>query len=115
MKYMTSTSDIGIRIKKCRKASGLTQAEVAERMDLSVNYVSDLENGKKNMSMLTIANLCQCFNKSADYFLFGKEDIASKINLDNVIEYVSTLSVQQLENMQTYIESLLQLKGSKKS
>ena len=52
MNYMTSATEIGQRMRSCRKSIGLTQAEIAEKMDLSINYVSDLENGKKNMSIL---------------------------------------------------------------
>ena len=74
MNYMTSATEIGQRMRSCRKSIGLTQAEIAEKMDLSINYVSDLENGKKNMSILTMASLCKCFDKSADYFLYGTED-----------------------------------------
>lgn len=78
MNYMTSATEIGQRMRSCRKSIGLTQAEIAEKMDLSINYVSDLENGKKNMSILTMASLCKCFDKSADYFLYGTEDKRSR-------------------------------------
>lgn len=47
MDYTTSSKEIGQRIRASRKAMGLTQAETAELLNLSVNYVSDLENGKK--------------------------------------------------------------------
>ena len=104
MNYMTSATEIGHRMRSCRKSIGLTQAEIAEKMDLSINYVSDLENGKKNMSILTMASLCKCFDKSADYFLYGTED-------KNAGEFVSTLSNQQLDHLQTYVNSLIQLKS----
>lgn len=110
MNYMTSATEIGQRIRSCRKSIGLTQAEIAERMDLSINYVSDLENGKKNMSILTMASLCKCFDKSADYFLYGVEDAESNIDMECVISFVSTLPNEQLERLQTYITSLIQLK-----
>ena len=42
MNYMTSATEIGQRMRSCRKSIGLTQAEIAEKMDLSINYVSDL-------------------------------------------------------------------------
>ena len=76
-----------------------------------MNYVSDLENGKKNMSILTMASLCKCFDKSADYFLYGTEDKDAGIDMEKVIEFVSTLSNQQLDHLQTYVNSLIQLKS----
>ena len=110
MNYMTSATEIGKRMRGCRKSCGLTQAEVAERMDLSINYVSDLENGKKNMSMLTIASLCKCFDKSADYFLFGVEPEEKTITMEGILEFIPTMPCDQLERLQAYINSLLALK-----
>lgn len=110
MEYVTSPEEIGIRIKKCRKTAGMTQAEVAEAMNLSINYVSELENGKKNMSTLTVASLCQCFDRSADFFLFGKEEKEAFSNTNDLIEYVSSLPEEQLENLESYIASLRSLK-----
>lgn len=110
MNYMTSATEIGQRMRSCRKSIGLTQAEIAEKMDLSINYVSDLENGKKNMSILTMASLCKCFDKSADYFLYGTETNDTQINMEQVIEFVSSLSGDQLGRLQTYVNSLISLK-----
>ena len=64
MNYMTSATEIGKRMRGCRKSCGLTQAEVAERMDLSINYVSDLENGKKNMPSEWIIKLADLYTLS---------------------------------------------------
>ena len=110
MNYVTSSSEIGQRIRSCRKAIGQTQNEIAEKMNLSVNYISDLENGKKNMSILTMASLCKCFGKSSDYFLYGTETSEHPIDLEQVIEFVPSLSNEQLKRLQTYINSLIALK-----
>ena len=64
-----------------------------------------------NMSILTMASLCKCFDKSADYFLYGTEDKNAGIDMEKVIEFVSTLSNQQLDHLQTYVNSLIQLKS----
>ncbi len=111
MNYMTSATEIGQRMRSCRKSIGLTQAEIAEKMDLSINYISDLENGKKNMSILTMASLCKCFDKSADYFLYGIESKDAGINMESVLSFVSTLSNSQLTSLHTYVDSLIQLKS----
>lgn len=100
-------------MRKCRKNMGLTQADVAENMNLSVNYVSDLENGKKNMSTLTLAALCRCFDKSADYFLFGEDaKDSSKIDMNELISFLSTLSDAQLEGIIAYATTLKSLRES---
>lgn len=41
---------IGIRLKKAREDAGLTQLELAKKLDISVNYVSMIERGEVNFS-----------------------------------------------------------------
>ena len=115
MNYLTSAPEIGERMRNARKRAGLTQAEVAEKMDLSINYVSDLENGKKNMSLITIASLCQCYQLSADYFLFGIEKSENELTLEEILTYISTLSTPMLHHLNSYVSSLLSLREEEKT
>ena len=48
---------IGKRIQKLRKEKGLTQQQFAEMIDLSTNYVSDVERGTRNISLKAISKL----------------------------------------------------------
>ncbi len=66
--------DIGSRIQKCRKAKGLTQEQLAERLDVSVQYISDLERGVTGGSVSTIIRICQLLEISADYILLGRQE-----------------------------------------
>jgi len=65
---------IGQRIRDYRVKNHYTQAQFAELIDISINFLSGIENGKKGMSQETICKLCEQFNLSADYLLFGKEE-----------------------------------------
>lgn len=52
----TAASDITARIvgqevRRARKAAGLTQAEVATRLDTSPTYVTNLEAGRLNLTL----------------------------------------------------------------
>jgi transcriptional regulator with XRE-family HTH domain len=58
------------RIQKClsenirfyRKQAGLTQAQLAEKVDSSTNYISTIELGKKFPSPTMIEKLAKIFN-----------------------------------------------------
>ena len=63
--------EIGARIKKRREDMGLTQEALAEALDVSVKFVSDIENGAKGMSLKTLNRLSQTLLVSADHILFG--------------------------------------------
>lgn len=65
---------IGKRIRSIRKARGMKQHELAEKMYLSAESISRMENGKVVCMPEHIANLCEIFDVSADYFYFGKKD-----------------------------------------
>lgn len=43
---MGIANEIGINIKKARKNKKLTQRELSEKVDISRNYISDIECGR---------------------------------------------------------------------
>ena len=54
---------VGRRIQEARKARGITQAELAQMVDLSTKYISNVECGFKTPKLNTfvaIANALQC-------------------------------------------------------
>ena len=48
---------IGLRIKELRQLKGYTQAELAELVDLSANYVGYLERGERTVSLQVLERL----------------------------------------------------------
>lgn len=48
---------LGLRIKKLREDAGLSQEELAHRSSIHVTYLSGLENGKRNPSLLVLNRL----------------------------------------------------------
>ena len=77
---------IGERIKKSREAANYTQETFAEQLDVSIQYVSDLERGFVGTSIPTLIKICNVLNVSSDYLLYGQNPqtdtsfIMSKLN-----------------------------------
>ena len=63
--------EIGVRIKARRKELGLTQEELAERMEVSIQMISNVELGKKAIRPENLIKLCHALDTSADYILRG--------------------------------------------
>lgn len=63
---------IGGRIKMAREAAGFTQEWFAEKIDVSVQYISDLERGVTGTSIPTLIKICEALRISSDFLLFGK-------------------------------------------
>lgn len=49
----------GNALKKARLAKGLSQEKLAEATNFDRTYISFLERGKRNPSLLCLASLCQ--------------------------------------------------------
>ena len=75
---------MGDRIREARKMRSLTQEQLAEKLDVTVAYISGIERNLKLPSMLLFIKLLEVLNVSADYIL---RDMVSTRNLygDDVI------------------------------
>lgn len=71
-----------MRLKEVRKASGLTQREVATYVGVNQNTYSYWETGKTKIDSESIAKLAKLFNVSIDYLLDGSP---CKTNIENFI------------------------------
>ena len=58
---------IGMRLRQARDFAGYTQEKLAELVDVSVQYISDLERGVVGVSVPTLMNLCRALNASSDF------------------------------------------------
>ncbi len=83
---------IGLRIAKLRKLNKLTQAEFAEKIDLSPTEISNIERGKNSLSFNTLVNICNVFDVCPCQILSGaiKDDVD-----DNIIDLIRELSKEE--------------------
>jgi transcriptional regulator with XRE-family HTH domain len=72
---MESTNNInpyiGQRIRRERKRMGISQETLASDLDVSVNYLGELERGKRVVSLNMAEKLCRYFHLSLDYLYRG--------------------------------------------
>ena len=64
---------IGSRIRNERVARRMTQAELAEMSGLSVSFLSDLENGKRGLSVLSLLKIARAIGRPPQWFLRNME------------------------------------------
>ena len=67
---------IANRIVMLRKESGYKSKEIAQQMDVSATTYSDIECAKTKLSIDNLYKLCQVFDVSADYIIFGETEDA---------------------------------------
>ena len=56
-------------LKFRRKALGLTQKDLAEKIDAQQPYIADLENGIRHPTLETLAKLSEALKVRPDFFL----------------------------------------------
>lgn len=61
--------NLGKEICEARKRLNMSQAELAEKADLSVTYISKIECGRRNFSAYTLARISQVLGLSSAQFL----------------------------------------------
>lgn len=83
---------IGLRIMQRRKQVGMKQKELAEALDLTVNQVSNIENGVSFPRMGSFLKICSILQASPDYFLSGT--IHHNIS-ENICDMLSLCSVEE--------------------
>lgn len=66
--------ELGRKICTLRKSKNLTQANLAELINYSIETISDVENGKVSPKITFIISLADCFDTDPNYFLPGKGD-----------------------------------------
>lgn len=96
---------IGERIRLLRKAKGLTQAEFSESINISVNFLSEVETGKKSLSVENLQNLCRIHEISADYILFGHSEQSTEES-EMIISELNTMPKKCYPYILEYLRSV---------
>lgn len=60
---------LGQKIRQLRTMHHLSQASLAELIDVSTNYIGQIERGDRKPSLETLVLLCNALNTSMDYIL----------------------------------------------
>ena len=73
-----------MRIRKAREDLGYTREKFAEKLDVSVSYLAELERGRTGISVKMLIKVCNVLGLSADYVLFGTDRQEDALRLDAI-------------------------------
>lgn len=73
-----------MRIRKAREDLGYTREKFAEKLDVSVSYLAEVERGRTGISVKMLIKVCKVLGLSADYVLFGSERPEDSNRLDAI-------------------------------
>lgn len=81
--------EVGQRISSLRKSYGYTQERLAEMADISVQFLIQIEHGKKTMKIATLRRLSAALSVSADYIINGSERTPENEEINAILSALS--------------------------
>ena len=94
--------EMGSRIRKQRELLGYTREQLAEKLDVSTKFCSDIELGIKGMSVPTLCKISDILGLSTDYILFGATSQTCDEPLTEMIRHCP-------DDKKVYLEEIVKL------
>ncbi len=63
MKDEEFLKQLGDKIKKIRQSKGMSQVDVCSRLNMDKTYLSAIENGRQNPSVLTLKQILEAMDE----------------------------------------------------
>ena len=92
-------TSIGERISYIRKERGYTQLKLAELANISIQFLSDIENNKKSMTVKTLRQIADSLNISTDYIIYGRETAIENTSIDIMLNSLSNKNKKKAEKL----------------
>ena len=102
---------VGSRIMQRRKQLCIKQSELAEKIGVSNNQISNIENGKSFPKLGNFICICNILNCNADYFLSG---ILKDSVVENITDMFSSLSVEEQKTVWNLLDCYIHRKDNGK-
>lgn len=100
---------IGLRLAQRRKELGYTQPQLGERIGVSKNHISQIENGK-SFSLEVFLDLCEALEITPDYILFGA---IRNSKSDDLMDMISLCNDYEISVLYSLAEALLNNRNKK--
>lgn len=96
---------IGQRIRKIRKAHGLSQEELAEKVGISTTHMSHIETGNTKLSLPVLVELAVALEVRADEILSDGEASARSASIEEIVQILDTCTTQQVKVMEDLLKA----------
>lgn len=100
---------IGQNIRKHRNIKQLSQEALAERADLTTNYLGQIERGEKNPTIYILEKITNSLDMPLSDLILESENIQnSSLSIEHlrIYEYLRKFSSEKISRFQDFLESL---------
>jgi hypothetical protein len=81
VKIMAETNLLGAKVKALRRREGMTQIELAKRLDVSPSYLNLIENNRRPLTASILLELAKIFHLDLGTFAAGDDDARNTADL----------------------------------
>lgn len=99
--------DMGARIRAQLERLGYTREQLAEKLDVSTKFCSDIELGIKGISIQTLAKLSDLLCLRTDYILFGEEQPDHTAELEMMDALIQKCPADRQDDLLTIIHAFI--------
>ena len=99
---------MGDRIRDARKKKGFTQEALAEKVDITLYYLGEIERGNKTPSLDLFIRLVETLDVSADYLLRDKVSIGNVYGDKRMARKLENLTPHQRAAVEALIDTYIE-------
>ena len=104
---------VGKRIQEARKSRGITQSELAQMVDLSTKYISNIECGFKTPKLNTFVAIANALECDANLLLADVLNTATSQESGLISKKLLALPVEKQRHLLRVLEVMIDETGSK--
>ncbi len=93
--------EVGVRIAELRKQRGYTRERLSELADISVQFLADIEKGRKSMTVATLKRISAALLVSTDYIVNGITENGDNSGIISILNTLSDKNKKQAEKILT--------------
>ena len=91
--------EVGKRITGLRLERGFTREKLSELADVSVQFLADIEKGRKSMTVATLRRICAALGVTTDYIVNGIEQFSENEHINTLLAALSPYHKGQAEKL----------------
>lgn len=96
---------IGKRIRKIRKAKGLSQEQLAEKIGISVTHMSHIETGNTKLSLPVFVELATVLEVHTDDLLYDANKVNRSQSIEAIVSLLDNCSTVQIKIIEDIIKA----------
>ena len=94
-----SNQEVGKRINEKRECRGYTREKLSELADISVQFLADIEKGRKSMTVATLRRIAAALDVTTDYIVNGTEQFTENEHINTMLSALSPYHKKQAEKL----------------